>query len=217
MDDTNFDKNSADIWAQAIESKKVSLRDKDFYPKISNWMDQFSPRKILDIGSGQGICSAKINLTNREYIGIDPSPFLIKRAQELYPSFKEQFIIGNAYDLPFPDHTFDASFSIAVWHLLENIDQASFELSRVLRKDGRFLIITAHPECYKEWSEGYDEVKRHGDKILGMDLIQNELKIQDTLFLHSYKKIGSSFSKAKLKITHSEKIRLWTSISGVKE
>lgn len=168
MDDKNFDKKSAINWSNTVEGVSSEKREKDFYPRINSWMDQYSLQKILDLGSGQGICATKINLKNREYIGVEASPFLVDRAKKLYPVFKSQYILGNAYELPFKDETFDGCFSIAVWHLLENLYKASFELSRVLKKRGRFLLITANQKYEKEWTKSYDKVEIIGKKLLDL-------------------------------------------------
>lgn len=217
MDDKNFDKISALEWSQAIESKGAINREKDFYPKINSWMDEFSLRKMLDVGCGQGICASKLNLIDREYKGVDPSPFLIDRAKSLYPDFKQHFILGNVYNLPFSNNSFDAAFSIAVWHLLEDIEKANLELNRILKPKGKFLIITANKNFYKDWISAYDKVETRGKETLGMKVQGNDFKIQDKLFLRSHEEINKSLNSAGLRITSAESIRIWTLIKGVKE
>jgi ubiquinone/menaquinone biosynthesis C-methylase UbiE len=96
MDDKNFDEQSALDWSSVIESNVPGGREKDFYPRIDSWMDEFSLKKILDIGSGQGISATKINLHEREYIGVDPSQYLVDRAKGLYTNLQNQFVLGNA-------------------------------------------------------------------------------------------------------------------------
>ncbi len=214
MNDKDFDEKSAKDWAQAIESQKVSKRDEDFYPKINEWLDKSNSKSILDLGCGQGICSKKLNLDNRNYYGVDPSPYLINRAKELYSEFKERFVLGNVYKLPFQEKEFDSVFSIAVWHLLEDLDQASSELSRVLIENGSFLIITANSKCQKEWTSAYDHVDFDGSKIIGKDA--NSV-VQDTLYLRSDDEFIKSLGKFGLEITKKEDIRIWTLIRGFKK
>ncbi len=217
MDDKSFDKKSAMDWSNTIEATSSGKREKDFYPRINSWMDQFSLHKILDLGSGQGICATKINLNNREYIGVEPSSFLVDRAKKLYPSFKSQYIVGSAYELPFENEAFDGSFSIAVWHLLEDLYKASSELSRVLKKEGRFLLITANQQYEKEWTESYDEVETVGKKTLGLKMKEGSLELEDTLFLRTEKEIKDALENVGLQVTNSEPIRIWTLIEGMKK
>ncbi len=214
MNDKDFDEKSAKNWAQAIESQEISKRDEDFYPKINEWLDKSNSKSILDLGCGQGICSKKLNLGNRDYYGVDPSPYLINRAKELYSGLKKRFVLGNAYSLPFQEKEFDSVFSIAVWHLLEDLDQASSELSRVLNENGSFLIITANSKCQKEWTSAYDHVELDGSKIIGMDA---DSVIQDTFYLRSEDGLVKSLARFGLEVTTKENIRIWTLISGLKK
>jgi len=54
---------------------------------------------ILDVGCGTGSCVSKIKGTgnNLEIIGIDSSPFMIKKSIMKYPDHK--FVVGNALDI----------------------------------------------------------------------------------------------------------------------
>jgi 2-polyprenyl-3-methyl-5-hydroxy-6-metoxy-1,4-benzoquinol methylase len=92
MDDQIFDKKSALDWIRTIESDAARVRESDIYPKIKNWIKEFSLTEILDIGCGQGVCSEKLSLSSCKYIGIDPSPFLIERAINLYSASERTFL-----------------------------------------------------------------------------------------------------------------------------
>src|SRR4051812_22309703 len=99
MDDRTFDPQTALDWIAAVETSTQTARDIDIYPMLNEWIRCASPKTILDIGCGQGICSDKIDLEGRNYAGIEPSPFLLNRATELYSSENRTFLPGNAYDL----------------------------------------------------------------------------------------------------------------------
>ena len=77
--------------------------------------------------AGQGICSDKIDLGARTYTGIDLSPILIDRAERLYNAENRHFLTGSIYDLPFADNSFDAVFSVNLWHLMADLRKASAE------------------------------------------------------------------------------------------
>lgn len=147
----NQNENNDNRWIEMVEGEQGKIRDGDIYPKLKNWIDEVSPKNILDIGCGQGICSTKINLENREYTGIDLSSYLISRAQVLYPAPNRKFIAGNASQLPFPDQTFDACYSIALWHLIKDLPKALKEMARVLKGDGHFFAITANSDFNDFW------------------------------------------------------------------
>lgn len=147
MDDHNFDQQTAQDWINAIEKPGKSWRDDHVYSKLNSLIHDTLPETILDIGCGQGICCEKIELSQGRYTGIEPSPYLLDRAKQLYSSRDKTFLRGNAYDLPVPNRSFDAAFSILVWHLLMDLEKASSELSRVLAENGQFLIVTANPDA----------------------------------------------------------------------
>jgi ubiquinone/menaquinone biosynthesis C-methylase UbiE len=146
MDDKTFDQKTAADWIEIVESEIGRVRNADIYPLLNTWVNSVAPYEILEIGAGQGICSENIDLNGRNYIGVDPSPFLIERANELYCHPNRRFLRGTVYDLPFSASAFDAAFSIAVWHLLERLQTATSELSRVLKDNGHFLITPQIPE-----------------------------------------------------------------------
>ena len=134
MDDKIFDKQTAEDWIKAVETTGRSFRDDHIYPKINDLIHQNLPKRILDVGCGQGVCSDKIDLAHSEYTGVEPSPFLLNRAKQLYSQPNRNFLLGNAYALPLSDGSFEIVFSIMVWHLLSDLQKAASELSRVLIK-----------------------------------------------------------------------------------
>lgn len=97
------------------------------------------------------------------------------------------------------------------------MNQANLELSRILKRGGRFLIITANSNCYKDWTESYDDVKNDGIKTVGMKLNNGTLEVADVLFLRPVDEIKISLAKLGLKVTRTESIRIWTLLEGVKE
>ncbi len=213
MDDKNFDEKAAKQWAELIESSEISERDSDIYPMVNEWLINTNAKSVLDLGCGQGICSSKLSLYGCDYSGVDPSPHLISRAKKLYPEFIDKFLEGNAYKLPFEASRFESVFSIAVWHLLEDIDLAINEMSRVLVDNGQFLIITADGAKINDWRGAYVNSQIDGDKLLGLD---SEMNIVDTLYIRSVESIAESLKKSQLEITSVVQFRMWVMIKGKK-
>ena len=182
---------------------------------IARWdLWAINPSTILDLGCGQGVCSEKINLKGRTYTGVEPSPFLLERATALYPH--KYFVAGNAYALPFADKTFDAVFSIAVWHLLEDKLKAASELSRVLREGGHFMIVAANPEAYEEWTKSYSSSTRKGRRFEGRMIQSDASESTDVLYLHSYDEIIASLQAAQLEIEGATTFRTALCLRGKK-
>ena len=74
---------------------------------------QEKPASILDIGCGQGQDSIKISNMGVKYVGIDPILENIRKAKKKNPD--GDFRLGYMQELPFPDESFDWSYSISVW------------------------------------------------------------------------------------------------------
>ncbi len=208
VDDLLNERNVALDWIRTVESEKGRVREDDIYPRLRAWVDRAAPVEILEIGSGQGICSDKIGLAGRNYTGIEPSPLLLDRAMQLYPFDNRRFVSGGAYDLPLSDGAFDAAFSVAVWHLLGDLRKAANELSRVLKENGHFLIITANPSAYSAWTGLYTDSKLEGSRFEGTVQLPDQSVLRDILYLHSLDEIRDSLLAAHLKIQEIEDFRM---------
>ena len=214
MDDKNFDDKSAKEWIDLIESQPISKRDEDIYPRINKWIRENKLQRILDLGCGQGVCCSKLNLGDTHYDGVDPSHILINRAKEINPDHAHKFYIGNAYNLPFSSNLFDGVFSIAVWHLLSNINKANREISNVLKNDGKFLIVTANRSYYDEWTAAYHSVEFNDPQIIGKN---GDSEVLDEIYLYSESELKDNFSQNNLEVTKIENIRIWTLFEGFKK
>jgi SAM-dependent methyltransferase len=204
MDDRTFDEATAREWIDTIEASERSPRDHDIYPRLNAWLRSAQPAAVLDIGAGQGICSEKIELEPCAYTGLEPSLHLVERATQRYARHDRQFVQGSAYAMPFDDATFDAAFSVAVWHLLSDLRAAAREVRRVLRPAGAFLIVTANPHDYSPWLERYTERSLDGHRFEGRNPGQAGA---DVLFLHTFQDIEASLNAAGLAVRSAETFR----------
>ena len=154
-------------WINSVENEKGMGRDKEIYPRLEKWLNQQNIESVIEVGSGQGICSDKLKNFKGQYIGVEPSQILTQRAVELYANDHRQFVVGDAYDLPIGSGKAEAGFSIMVWFHLEDLNKASSELSRVLKNNGKFFIVTANPNAEKMWESFYFDYKKEGKQITG--------------------------------------------------
>ena len=154
-------------WIALIEGEPGRIREQDIYPRIKAWSEGFKPPEVLEIGCGQGICSQQLSSAARQYTGVELSVPLLARAQQLYSGPERKFILGSALALPFPTGRFAGAFSVTVWFLLSDIKQASRELSRILMPGGQFLILTANPQGYANWTSRYTHSKIEGRRFEG--------------------------------------------------
>ena len=103
---------------------------------------------LLDVGTGPGylaLAASKLVAPGGTATGIDASPEMIARARvraERAHS-KAEYRVATAEALPFDDDAFDVVVSRLVFHHLPGAlkGQALAEMARVLRPDGRLLIV----------------------------------------------------------------------------
>jgi ubiquinone/menaquinone biosynthesis C-methylase UbiE len=208
MSESPNDRKIAAEWMRVIEDpSSQQIREKDIYPNLKAWLDTVAPSQILEIGSGQGNCASVLNLQNKNYTGSEPSPTLLQRARELYNETNKSFVSGKAENLPFASLYFDAAFSIAVWHLLKDLNAAARELARVLKPHGAFLIICANPEAYSLWTAPYRNTQQQGEIFKGDLKLCDGSFASETLYLHGRQEILTSLETAGLKVTKNHCFR----------
>ncbi len=217
-------KKVAKEWIRHVENTKGETRDNEIYPLLKKWATKIKPDTIIEIGSGQGICSEKINLKKKSfYIGIEPSIHLVRRARRLYKKSNRKFIIGSANHIPIKSSSADAVFSVNVWFHLMNLKKASAELSRILKQHGQFLIITANPKAYRKWESFYFNYKKRGKKIVGKVKVPVTSLSLSIFYKHSLKDIKKSLNSNNLSISNikeigriDKKTKLFISVLGKK-
>jgi ubiquinone/menaquinone biosynthesis C-methylase UbiE len=100
--------------------------------------------KVLELGYGAGMTSAKIVSRGFDLTGIDISNKLrdiaINNCKKAKGSGTFKFLIGNAERLDFPDNSFDCVVGLGFIHYLENPLQCLKEVKRVLKPNGCFII-----------------------------------------------------------------------------
>ncbi len=104
--------------------------------------------RILDMATGTGDVAIEIIRQNdhqRRVFGLDFSEPMIKRArQKVFEKSLSQTItlaLGDALSLPFRNNTFDASMIAFGLRNIVNKEQALSEMVRVVKKDGKVIIL----------------------------------------------------------------------------
>jgi len=92
--------------------------------------------KLLDIATGPGYVAAYAHQRQCHVIGLDFSEAMLEKAREIHPDV--EFQQGDASNLPFEDHIFDAVvMNFGILHLAEPV-RAIEEALRVLYSQGKF-------------------------------------------------------------------------------
>lgn len=118
-----------------------------FKIEVLNRVNFESGEDLLDIGCGTGmlLIPAKKYQPDSRVVGIDPDPHILDIAKRKINKQQLTVKLVNSFaeDLPFNNSSFDVVVSTLVFHHLptEIKKQAMKEILRVLKKNGRFLLV----------------------------------------------------------------------------
>jgi ubiquinone/menaquinone biosynthesis C-methylase UbiE len=97
--------------------------------------------KLLDIGTGDGY-TIRLVKPEGEVAGIDTDPEMQASAVHRGVDFQ----VGSAYQIPFPDNSFDLVTCVEVVEHLDRPHDALVEVKRVLRDGGSAVLTTPVPK-----------------------------------------------------------------------
>ena len=122
---------------------------------LGRWSRQLAPdfvefagvqngERILDVGCGTGSLSATLAKATRasKIVGIDQSENFVDYARSKVHDSRARFEVGDAQNLPFPDHSFDGSMALFIFNFIPNARKAMNEMRRVTRSGG--VVATAN-------------------------------------------------------------------------
>jgi len=168
-------------------------------PEIFNIIKTLGKEKtILDVGCGEGYFSRKIADISNHVVGVDLSREMIYLAVEREKQEKRgiKYHIGNAKDMSFlTDSTFDLCVGnyIANYFKPDELPQFYKELGRVIKDNGRFVLLMTHPvfELITDYGEAmqyeideYDYIKSRG-KLFKAQLRTVQGNVLETGLYHS--------------------------------
>ena len=149
-----YDAN-ASFWVQIIREHRDKYRSELTDPAMLHTIGEPAGLDILDAGCGEGYLSRILAKKGANATGIDSSTKLIEaaRSQNLADVPSVSFDIGSVDDLPVPDSAFDL---VVCNHLVNDLFDPSkpiSEFARVLRSNGRLVILMLHPCFYNKHAE----------------------------------------------------------------
>ena len=104
-------------------------------------------KTIVDIGCGEGLLMEKVakRFPAAKIIGIDPSPENVAICE----SYNLDVFTGSVYELPFDNKSVDSILFIEVIEHLDYPDFALKEIQRVLKQDGKLVLLFPHDSVFK--------------------------------------------------------------------
>ncbi len=112
-------------------------------------------KSILDVGSGAGQLAGHLldfSDPQARITCIDISQPMLRRARQRLKSVRPDYVVADVTSLPFADESFDG---ITCGYVLEHVPdpaQGLRELSRVLQRGGRMLLLTTEDNFSGAWT-----------------------------------------------------------------
>ena len=105
--------------------------------------------RLVDIGCGTGIVASHLKrlFPQAGVCGLDISPKVIARAQELDRTGSIDFVVATESELPFRDSVFASAVCRFSLHHYPDLPAHFREVRRVLKKKGIYLIVEVLPEA----------------------------------------------------------------------
>ncbi len=110
--------------------------------KIKSHFPQFPSLSHLDVGCGAGFLSNHLAEQGLQVTGLDMSETSLKIAGLHDATQSVRYVQGDAYQLPFPNETFDVVSAMDFLEHVEDPARAVAEMSRVLKPGGLFFFHT---------------------------------------------------------------------------
>ncbi|GFH69048.1 class I SAM-dependent methyltransferase [Streptomyces diastaticus] len=100
------------------------------------------PGTVLDIGMGTGLVDVALRELGHPVIGVELAPEMVSRAHKRLGG---RVALGDAQSLPFASASLPNVVMVHVLHVLDDMDQALAEVSRVLAPGGRLVTVHGVP------------------------------------------------------------------------
>ena len=132
---SNYTMGYSDEFRQLLDRRSAGTHASYLLPHLKPGL------KVLDFGCGPGTISVGLaeRIAPGELYGVDMEESQIELARAAAAEGGHdnmQFHVGNAYDLPFDDNTFDVAHCHAVLMHIPDTQKALTEVRRVLRPGG---------------------------------------------------------------------------------
>ena len=145
----------------------------------------FSGARVIDIGCGDGAATVQLYDDTRPFsiVGVDPAANAIAAASKRVEDRNIQFSADSAYQLPYPDQSFDIAHLRGVLHHMDQPDRAVAEAARVAR-----TVLVLEPNGYNPVLKLIEKTSRyhieHGERSFSPARIDQWLRAEGLEVTH---------------------------------
>lgn len=190
----------ADWYDKHLEKTGDTYHEKVVHPNLLRILGDVKGKHVLDLACGQGIFSRILADHGANVVGIDLGKELIELAEKRSKDYKFQihFFSGSADDLfMVKDGTKDIVVCVLALQNIAMLQETMKEVSRVLKKGGRFIMVLNHPafRIPRGSGWGYDEHEKKQFRRIESYLSESKVKIDMTPGSGKDKKFTVSFHR----------------------
>jgi SAM-dependent methyltransferase len=144
--------------ADAYAAWARSGLDRSFEPVLATVLDLLPdpPRRLLDVGCGEGRLGSRLQRVGYEVTGVDASAAMVELARESHVAEA-----ADACALPFAGRSFDAAVTVHALMEIDDLDGVLREIARVLAPGGALVAVIEHPFVSGRRVARYDDVARY--------------------------------------------------------
>lgn len=157
---------NAEAWTQSVRQNQIESRKLSTDQAVMDEIVSFNPRKVMDVGSGEGWLARALHSRGMEIVGIEGSGELVQVAQAAGGGSFHQLSYADFCQNP---AQFGTDFDLAVCNfslLSEEITELLQALSMILTAHGVIVIHTLHP--YNLAAEDRYEIGWREESFTGM-------------------------------------------------
>lgn len=161
--DSRIDAGKAFDWGKTSEAyaKYRDIYPDEFYQKVADRGLCIKGQKVLDLGTGTGVLPRNMYKYGAEWVGTDISPEQIEQAKRLAEKsgMNIAFQTVSAEKIDFPPESFDVLTACQCFWYFDH-DKIAPEFHRILRKDGRLVIL------FMAWLPYEDEIAGNSEDLV---------------------------------------------------
>ena len=161
--DERIDSGKAFDWGRTSEeyAKYRDIYPDVFYQKVADRGLCVEGQQVLDLGTGTGVLPRNMYRYGAHWTGTDISPEQIEQAKRLASEagMDIDFRAVSAEKIDFPENTFDVVTACQCFWYFDH-DKVMPEISRILRKDGRLVVL------YMAWLPFEDKIAGESEKLV---------------------------------------------------
>lgn len=163
IEDKRIDSGKAFDWGKtsADYAKYRDIYPEEFYKKVADRGLCIGGQKVLDLGTGTGVLPRNMYHYGAKWTGTDISPEQIEQAKRLADEkgMDIDFKAVSAEQIDFPSETFDVLTACQCFWYFDHA-KVMPEFSRILKKDGRLVIL------YMAWLPYEDKVAGASEDLI---------------------------------------------------